>query len=404
MASLKRNMAFNTIGGLWYQGCLWLITVLVVRLSSNYEYSGMLALGMTVGNMMSALGTFNVRIFQVTDSSNKFSQSEYVAFRIASLTAATIMLLVYSLFISNSNECYLSILAFLVFKIDESFVDVLYGIDQRHERMDYIGISQLIRGVLVVALFTITMAVFDSLPAALVAMTVPCVAITFLFDWRFATKLESIKPRINLKNAKALFVACLPLVVSIFLLGMIVSIARQIYGSINGVEKLGIYAAVATPAVLIQAGARFLYSPLIVPLCGLYYDDLQKFKMRLTGISLRLIAISVIAVVALGLVGPHFLTLVFGDSIAGYSDLFPGVLACSATSALLYFVSDILVLCRFIKWNCVAAIVSFICSLLFSFPLESMFDMNGINATIILANLVGIIFAYAAFLFKLKGK
>ena len=395
-------MIFNTIGGLWYQGCLWLMTVLVVRLSSNYEYSGMLALGMTVGNMMSALGTFNVRIYQVTDSSNRFSQNEYVAFRVLSLAVATALLLVYSIFISSSSECYLAILAFLVFKIDESFVDVLYGIDQRHERMDYIGISQMIRGVLVVGLFTAALVLFKSLPIALLVMTVPCIATTFLFDWRITSKLEPIKPRINLIHAKELFATCFPLVVSIFLLGMIVSIARQVYSSMNGVEKLGIYAAVATPAVLIQAGARFIYSPLIVPLCDLYHDDVRKFKSRLAGITVRFAAIAAVAVVGLGLCGPLFLPLVFGDSIATYSGLFVGVLICSATSALLYFVSDILVLCRFIKWNCVTSVACFICALGFSLLFEPLLDMSGINVSIILANLVGIICCYAAFAFKLK--
>lgn len=395
-------MIFNTIGGLWYQGCLWLMTVLVVRLSSNYEYSGMLALGMTVGNMMSALGTFNVRIYQVTDSSNRFSQNEYVAFRVLSLAVATALLLVYSIFISSSSECYLAILAFLVFKIDESFVDVLYGIDQRHERMDYIGISQMIRGVLVVGLFTAALVLFKSLPIALLVMTVPCIATTFLFDWRITSKLEPIKPRINLIHAKELFTTCFPLVVSIFLLGMIVSIARQVYSSMNGVEKLGIYAAVATPAVLIQAGARFIYSPLIVPLCDLYHDDVRKFKSRLAGITVRFAAIAAVAVVGLGLCGPLFLPLVFGDSIATYSGLFVGVLICSATSALLYFVSDILVLCRFIKWNCVTSVACFICALGFSLLFEPLLDMSGINVSIILANLVGIICCYAAFAFKLK--
>lgn len=395
-------MLFNTIGGLWYQGCLWLTTILVVNLSSNYEYSGMLALGMTVGNMMSALGTFNVRIYQVTDSCSNFSQSEYVSFRVASLAAATVLLFIYSLFISDSRECYLSIVAFLIFKIDESFVDVLYGIDQKHGRMDYIGISQIMRGLLVVCLFAISMGLFKSLPIALAAMTPPCIAVTFLFDWRVANELEPINPRISLSHAKELFITCLPLVVSIFLLGMIVSIARQVYGSTNSVEKLGIYAAVATPAVLIQAGARFIYSPLIVPLCDLYHDNVSEFKSRLVITTVRFAAIASGAVVVLSLIGPHFLTMVFGNSMAAYSGLFVGALICSATSALLYFASDILVLCRFIKWNCVISAVCFIFALAFSFLFESLFDMDGINVSVILANLVGIICCYAAFAFKLR--
>lgn len=404
MSSLKRNMIFNTVGGLWYQGCLWLITVLVVRLSTNYEYSGMLALGMTVGNMMSALGTFNVRIYQITDVLNKFSQSEYVAFRMVSLVTAAFLLLLYAVPISDSAECYLSILAYLAFKIDESFVDVIYGIDQRHGRMDYIGISQAIRGSFVACFFTVCMLLFNSLPIALILMTLPCIAVTILYDLKVASKFEHLKPRISAARARALLLDCLPLAVSVFLLGMIVSISRQIYGCLDGVESLGIYAAVATPAVLVQAGARFLYSPLIVPLCDSFYENIRGFKTQLKSITIRFVMISVVSICVFGLVGPFFLNKVFGSSIGMYTDLFWGVLFCSATSALLYFISDVLVLCRFVGWNCIVSITSFCCALAFSFLFVPLFDMDGINISIVMANSVGIIFCYVVVARMLKEK
>ena len=47
---------------------------------------------------------------------------------------------------------------------------------------------------------------------------------------------------------------------------MVVSVARQYFSWACGVDQLGLYAAVATPAVLIQALARYLYAPSLVPL------------------------------------------------------------------------------------------------------------------------------------------
>lgn len=42
---------------------------------------------------------------------------------------------------------------YLVFNTDESFSDVLYGIYQKNVRMDYIGISQFIRGLISLGIF-----------------------------------------------------------------------------------------------------------------------------------------------------------------------------------------------------------------------------------------------------------
>lgn len=402
MSSLKKNMIFNTFGGLWYQGCLWLITVLVVKLSSNYEYSGMLALGMTVGNMLSALGTFNVRIFQVTDDSSEFGQRVFVAFRIVTLLFSFVLLTIYALFISNSPECFFSIIAFLIFKVDESFVDVLYGIDQCHERMDYIGISQLIRGLGFIAFFILGMQVTKSLPISLIAMTVPCLATTIFFDIKIAGSLDQLAPSFNWGKIQRLFLECLPLVVSIFLFGMIVSVSRQIYGIQYGTNRLGIYAAVATPAVLIQAGARFLYAPLMVPMSRLLCQSRNEFKKNLINTSVLMAIISILVAIVLSSVGPAILRTIYGDSISQYVSIFPGVLVCSATSALLYFISDVLVMCRFLKWNLFCSVTGFLCALVFSCVFETLFDMNGINIAVTVSNVIAIFLAYAFLLANLK--
>ena len=43
--SVKANMLWNSIGSMTYLACQWLITIVVVRLSSGYEDAGLLSLG-----------------------------------------------------------------------------------------------------------------------------------------------------------------------------------------------------------------------------------------------------------------------------------------------------------------------------------------------------------------------
>jgi hypothetical protein len=93
-------MLFNTVGSLMYQGCLWIITVLVVVLSDGYTDSGILSFAMTVGNMFTALGTYNMRTFQVSDVKNEYSQGTYVGFRCLTLVIALAVISAYSLIVS----------------------------------------------------------------------------------------------------------------------------------------------------------------------------------------------------------------------------------------------------------------------------------------------------------------
>jgi hypothetical protein len=52
---MKRNIVLNTAGNLIYNLCQWLLTILVVRLLSNYENAGYLGMAMTTGSTYFAI-------------------------------------------------------------------------------------------------------------------------------------------------------------------------------------------------------------------------------------------------------------------------------------------------------------------------------------------------------------
>ena len=389
--SIKRNMLFNTVGSLMYQGCLWLTTVLVVTLSHGYGDSGVYAFAMSVGNMFSAVSTYSMRTYQVSDLAGKYSQENYVGFRILTIALGFVALGAYSVFVSPDAATLISIFIYLLFRCDESFCDVLYGVDQRGERMDYIGISQFIRGIAVVVAFAAGMALLGSLDAAIALMFPACLLVTVLWDIPHASRFAPIKPQIGFTQAKSLLVECLPMVLGTLFLGAIVSVARQYYGNMAGSEALGIYAAVATPAVLIQAGARYLYAPALVPLARQWEDDRNVFAHTFRK-SLVLMVVAVIAMVALlTLAGPWFFHVVYGPSIAESVYLFRDVLIGTGLTAVLWYVFDVLVVCRDMRGALISAAVALVTSLVLMIPLEDAFDMSGINYTVIAACASGVV-------------
>jgi O-antigen/teichoic acid export membrane protein len=390
--SLKKNMLFNTAGSLFYQGCLWLTTVLVVLLSSGYDASGILSFAMTIGNMYFAIATYNMRTYQVSDISNKYSQQNYVGFRLVTISIGFATMIPYTLIVSPDVMTMLTVLLYLLFKMDEEFCDVLYGVDQRGGRMDYIGISQTLRGFLLVAGFSVGMAALHSINLAIVLMFVMCLSITFVYDVPHARRLDKIQPKISREQTISLLRECLPVVLSSLFLGMVVSVARQYYGNVYGMDNLGKYAAVATPAVLIQAAARYLYAPTLVPLAEKWKENPQKefmksFKKILGTLTLS----SLVMVLLLSLCGKPILLAVYGNNIAPYTYLFPYVLISTAAIAVIWFISDSLIICRNLQGLLVSNAVALGITLLIMMPFERLFGMNGINYVVIASMLIGII-------------
>lgn len=393
---IKKNMLYNTIGSLTYQGCLWITTVLVVILSNGYSDSGILSFAMSIGNMFSAIGTYSMRTYQVSDVKNKYSQSTYVGFRILTLAIGMVALSIYSFFVSPDSSTYIAVLVYLLFKIDESFCDVLYGVDQRGERMDYIGISQFLRGVLVVLAFSGSLCLTQDIVLAIFSMFPAGLAITLLYDIPHARRIVCIKPQLNRSQARCLLVECLPIVLEILFLGMIVSVARQYYANAFGNDRLGIYAAVATPAVLVQAAARYLYAPALVPLSEKWNDSPKESFLPFFQKTLRVMLVLIVVCVALlSWVGPWALGLVYGKKVEGYTYLFTNVLISTSALALLYYLSDVLVLCRDIKGALISASIALATTLAAMVPLEQTFDMQGINYVVILASLIGVTISLA---------
>jgi O-antigen/teichoic acid export membrane protein len=388
---IKKNMLYNTIGSLTYQGCLWITTVLVVILSSGYSDSGILSFAMTIGNMFTAVGTYNMRTYQVSDIKGKYSQRNYVGFRLLTLIIGVILLSIYSIVVSPDSLTLIAVLAYLLFKVDESFCDVLYGVDQRGERMDYIGISQFIRGVLVVLAFSLGLYLSQNIILAILAMYPAGLLVTIVYDIPHARRMDDLRPQLKKEQAKSLLTECLPIVLEILFLGMIVSVARQYYANAYGAERLGIYAAVATPAVLIQAAARFLYAPALVPLSEKWNDSPKESFLPFFRKTLLVMAgFIIVGVAVLAWAGPILLNLVYGQKVEGYTYLFTNVLISTSALAVLYYLTDVLVLCRDIKGSLISASAALAMALFTMVPLEAIFDMQGINFVVILSSVIGI--------------
>lgn len=388
---IKKNMLYNTIGSLTYQGCLWITTVLVVILSSGYSDSGILSFAMTIGNMFTAVGTYNMRTYQVSDIKGKYSQRNYVGFRLLTLIIGVILLGIYSIVVSPDSLTLIAVFAYLLFKVDESFCDVLYGVDQRGERMDYIGISQFIRGILIVLAFSLGLYLSQNIILAILAMYPAGLLVTIVYDIPHARRMGDIRPQLKKEQAKSLLTECLPIVLEILFLGMIVSVARQYYANAYGAERLGIYAAVATPAVLIQAAARFLYAPALVPLSEKWNDSPKESFLPFFRKTLLVMAgFIIVGVAVLAWAGPILLNLVYGQKVEGYTYLFTNVLISTSALAVLYYLTDVLVLCRDIKGSLISASAALAIALSTMVPLEAIFDMQGINYVVILSSVIGI--------------
>ena len=394
--STKQNMLWNAAGSLFFLGCLWLITVLVVRLSNGYDAAGVLALGMAVSNIGVPLAQYKIRAYQVSDIEHEFSPGLYVGHRFVTMALAFVIMVVYGS-LTCAAETLPAVLLYCLYSLVAVFSDVFQGIEQQHDRMDIVGISYFLRGAATLGGFVISMLLTGSLVVSFIAMTVLCVLCVVLYELPCVRFLE---PHFSLSFDKTqlarLFTICLPAVIASLFASAIPSIPRQILGAVAGTAVLGGYASIAAPVLIIQMGATYVYAPLLKNIAELSASgNTRGFTGLLLKAALAMLGIAVAASLVLIFAASPLFTLLYGEGVTEYLVFLYPLILCTVLTALSWFLGDVLIAIRDLRGNLIAFAVAFALSAVLAYPLICFAGGNGVSFAISLGMACAVVIALA---------
>lgn len=391
MDNMKKNIAWNTFGSVFYCICQWLITILVVRLD-NYESAGNLSLAMTTSSSFSAIALFSMRNYQVSDVKEEYSAGQYVSSRMLTCVLAVASCVAVSVFGNNRYEV-MCIAAFMLVRAAEAIVDVLHGIDQKYMRYDLIGKSYIIRGLLTIAAFTAGLLLTGELLVTLIVMAVLNLGAAVFYDWMKTGALEKLHIRLADKKIISLLTACVPIVIFSFLLSLENLIPKTILKEQYGAEQLGIYSSIASPTLVVQVFASVAFNPLLPAFSMAYQQgELKKFRGMFHKALLVLSGMCMVVTVGAMLVGKLGLRILFGKDILEYYNLFMPIVWCTILTALIWILSSLVVALRKIKWLLIGMIADFAVCIAAVKPIVDTYEKNGVSIVQIGAYAVYIIF------------
>lgn len=372
-------MLWNSIGSFFYLGCQWIITILVVRLSSSYSDAGVLSLAMSVSNALWGCASLNLRSFQVADAVQKrFTDGDFFLNRLFSCCAAVALCLIFVL--TSSYDSYESgcIVAFLIFKISEAIVDVFHGIDQKAWRLDIAGKSFLMRGIAIIIAFVVGLTFFDNLLISILLMSVSVYLIIFFYDYRVCENVVGIQKEASLKKAVSLVRIGIPLGLYMALLNVIGAMPRISIEKILGEEVLGVFASISVPTTLIMQGASFVFNPLV----GLFASswkshDAKGFRKVFVLCVGALAVIAGASVVFAIYLGEMTMVFLFGESIRESCYVLLPVIITAIMTAAIWFLACVYTVVEDFAWIAGSTCVSLVVCLLLSDKLVTMYHMIG---------------------------
>lgn len=384
--SLEKNMLFNSIGSMFYLVCQWLISVLAVRLAS-YEVGGMLTLAISITNLFYVIATFSLRVFQVSDTACKYPAGRYLSTRLLTcllgFAGCVGFVLVNRPYTSTQRLC---IVMYMVFKLSEALVDTLAAEQQKAWRMDYSCYSFLMRGAATLILFIVTMILWHNLFLTLALMAGAALLIVLCYDVPVTLRIVPIELNLSWKQCSPLLREAWPMMLNGALMVLLASIPRYLLEMYAGSSALGIYSSIAMPAVIIQTGSSFIYSPLVAPLSEKWSaGDMKTFRKDVFKTLCAILAMALVVILGGAVLGDWGLQLIYGESIAPYTWQLTIVLLSTLSLALLYFFEVPLTIMRRLKIMSVMHGVAVVIVVIASMLLIPRWGMIGVSLAMIIA-------------------
>ena len=389
--SIKQNMLWNSFGSLVNLGCQWLMTVIVVRLANGYEAAGVFSLAVSVYGIFGVVAQYRMYTYQVSDVQNENAVGEYLAFRLVTNAASLVLCMLYAV-VTCAPDTWFAIFLYGLYRAVALMVDVFHACDQRHHRMDLIGQSLALQGIISLIMFIVVFYVTGNLELSIAVMAIAAAVVGLAFDFPRTRRLEKISFGISRQKAVYLVVTCFPIVIAGVIASATPTVPRQYLALAMGADALGVYASVAAPVAIIQMGASYVYNPLLGYFSERFFKKDRKGFVSLFLKSAALIAlIGVVCSLLLAVLGESLLVFVFGESIRPFAYLLLPLVGLAVLTGYLWFLNDLLISFRNFKGTFIGCIVSFAVALVIMVPMVSTFGMNGVTFAGLVSTLAGIV-------------
>jgi O-antigen/teichoic acid export membrane protein len=346
LRSLAHSFTWTLAGMLTYGVCQWGMLVILARLGSDETLVGQFALALAITAPILLLAGMSLRTVQATDHAQDFLFGDYLGLQLVTIALALVATITIALVSGHSAVVQGAIALIGLAKALELISDLFYGLQQRHDRMDRVGKSLVIKGIASLVAVATGVYLTGSVVGAAASLVLIWGLLLMFYDvrnglqtarWSSASELASMMPRFNVSQLRALARLALPMGIMTMLGALIANLPRYFVDHYLGEKQLGIFAALAyfTIAGNLVAGAL---AQSTLPRLSRFYAAGQSALFR--RLLLKLLTLGAI----LGLLGILLTALlgrtvlgIYGSAYADRSDVFLVLMISLACTFEIFF-------------------------------------------------------------------
>ncbi len=363
---LRRNLLFNTAGSLLFYVCQASMNLLVTAFA-GITANGMLATAMTIANVSLSIAAFGMRTFQVSDLTCKYTDRTYLNSRYITLAIAFTGCMGFAFINAYSAQQRWVILLYTGYRLIESWSDVWHGYLQKAERMDLVGISFGVRGLVTAGVVALGLLLTKNLVFTLAVLFALNALYVLLVDIPLARK-RAYFSKSGGAGVWALLLECAPLAIYASLNTSIPSVPRYFCERISGEVELSYFANVFLPVMVLQVAVIYLFVPFITTFAR-FWNDKNKagFYKGLGFLGIALLAIWAAGALGCALLGRWGLSILYPTTpeILDYAGLLQPLVLATVLTVMATVLCNLLTIARAMTGlivSCIAGLLAALCA------------------------------------------
>lgn len=318
---LRVNFSWTFAGNVVYAASQWGMLVVLAKLGTP-EMVGRFALGLAVTAPVIMFANLQLRAVQATDASDEYSFGEYLGLRLITTGLAFMVILGITAVSGYGRETSLVIMVLGVAKCFESVSDVIYGLLQKHERMDRIARSMIIKGPLSLTAMGVALYLTGSIAWGATALACIWLVLLLAYDIRNGIRVagsgvRQFRPRWRRKDLVRLAKLSLPLGIVMMLISLNTNIPRYFVERYYGEQALGYFAAIAYLMVVGNMVVNALGQSASSRLAR-YFSEKKRpeFRKLLLGLVLIGFVLGLSGLMVMSVTGEYVLSILYGGGYA----------------------------------------------------------------------------------------
>lgn len=281
----KSSYAWNSLSGLMFAMQSALMLIVIMR-TNGLEDAGIFSIGYAIASLMSIIGEYGVRKYQVSDINEEIDFTDYHFHRI--ITCLTMFIVVFSYLLTfflrgqYSLNKFLVILFIGMLKVVESYADVFYSRYQQLRRLDIAAKTNSFRIILAMVACMISLVKTGNLLISVIIWFVTAAVAMCFSSILVISEFGSMAIRFRKNKFIKITKDCFPLFLGMFLLLYVGNAPKYAIDASMDDRVQACYNFIFMPVFVIGLFANFVFNPVLVKL-AFEWDagNIKKFKLMI---------------------------------------------------------------------------------------------------------------------------